>query len=295
MVVTLQLSISTATASITPEKPMAVPPQYQKEILQRLKSFVDIHRVRNEKEEIRALFQGSSMKDKVKLAQYKKTDFFAEYESTRHWLADEVNLLKNEYQESRRNGRPTDEIAKRSATLFVTAFNILFEFWDGTDYDFNGNTHYPQYGKVACGVFLYRLMKVLGVPSLDKIKSNAEIYRQQKDPVWLWQASPQEQIQGYLGGKLISSKQCEGAAHLPCLMQKLHTDGKEPFYLVGIPCHVFMVTRDLYGTLHLFHALNTTEKRVLPDVKNVCSSDEIFVVSWRDKDFEKWFLGFKAR
>lgn len=81
-------------------------------------------------------------------------DSSRKYETVKASIKELQNQLKSKEI-------PTDSLSKIFTTQLL---NRIIPFWEGTEWDFNGYTHQPQTGKIACGYFISTTLRDVGIP-----------------------------------------------------------------------------------------------------------------------------------
>ncbi|MFL5765455.1 MAG: hypothetical protein ACJ77K_16030 [Bacteroidia bacterium] len=105
------------------------------------------------------LFSGchSAPPDDLRQASLEQTHSYEEFKNE---IVQTRNKIKEQYVAA--DSHEKDSIVGYSAQFLRNMTPEIFNYWYGTDWDFNGITQKPKEGKIACGYFVTTVIRDLG-------------------------------------------------------------------------------------------------------------------------------------
>ena len=198
-----------------------------------------------------------------------------------HYFASKASLqkervnLKNRYKKSTKIEKK-EIIRDASAILYKNLADSLIPYWYGTPWDFNGITQKPGVGNIACGYFVFTLLRDAGI-QLPRVKMS--------------QAASEKAIKS-----LVPKNKIKRFSNIS--LNKFITDIKKlglGFYIVGLDNHVGLLQIDsnnvwfIHSTAYIPRKVIKEKAEFSPALEN---SSYRVVGNLSDNDFlsKKWLL-----
>jgi hypothetical protein len=180
--------------------------------------------------------------------------------------------FKTQYQKSTRKDTV---LANASAFIENQLTENLYQFWESTEWDFNGITDTPKTGQIACGYYVSTNLKHLGfqINRYKMAQQSAESEVKTLDP----------NLKKFYG---------TSAEFIEYAMKNLN-DG---LYILGMSSHVGMIQKK-GGNLYFLHSSPINRMGVTKEIASesaVLSWSDVFVVgkvSHNNALIKKWILG----
>ena len=147
-----------------------------------------------------------------------------DYES----VLQEIAIKRKEFSKQSSSGQ-TETIPVAWKNFWIKKISIdLYNAWEGTPWDFNGHTRYPQQGSIACGYFVTTMLCDMGM-HIDRVKLSTCASMQMMKTV-----CPDQKIQnlGRMGAEEMNNY--------------LNTKGKA-VYIAGLDFHTGIIVSDGTG------------------------------------------------
>lgn len=147
------------------------------------------------------------------------------YEQTKKAIDSNRMMLKHRYLHTTTPAE-RQKILSEAANLFRKAVNDdLFNYWQGTPWDYNGITVQPKQGSIACGYFVTTLLQDAGV-RLNRVKLST-----------CPSLTMMKELTGSSAIKNLSAMRCETFA------ERIKNDG-EGVYVIGLDFHTGFLVND---------------------------------------------------
>ncbi len=165
-------------------------------------------------------------------------------------------------------------LEKIPAFLEVSLVDSIFDYWYGTEWDFNGTTQEPQNGKIACGYFVTTTLKHLGL-------NISRVYlAQQASSVLIKEICDETSIKIFTNGKFEKMK---------TYVNKYNGN----IFIAGLDNHVGFIVRE-ENELFFIHASGIAPYKVVKDKIDespLIKNSQYFMVG--HLNFANWAKGIK--
>ena len=143
------------------------------------------------------------------------------------------STLKTKYKNAKNNEEKNIVLTESADLLFSNLADSLIPYWYGTPWDYNGISQKPGSGQIACGYFVFTLLRDAGV-KLPRIKMS--------------QAASEQAIKS-----LVPKEHIKRFSNIPLatFIEKIKTWGNG-FYIIGLDNHVglYQVTDEESWFIH---------------------------------------------
>ena len=165
-------------------------------------------------------------------------------------------------------------LEKIPALLELSLVDSIFDYWYGTEWDFNGTTQEPQNGKIACGYFVTTTLKHLG------LNINRVYLAQQASSVLIKEICDETSIKIFTNGKFEKMK---------TYVNKYNGN----IFIAGLDNHVGFIVRE-ENELFFIHASGIAPYKVVKDKIDespLIKNSQYFMVG--HLNFANWAKGIK--